>query len=35
MPFIRRYKDLGTNLDGLYEDIKKELQQDKDLTIAV
>ena len=35
MPFVRRYKDLGTNLDTLFEDIKKELQQDKDLTIAV
>ena len=35
MPFIRRYTDLGTDLDGLYDDVKKELQQDKDLTIAV
>lgn len=35
MPFVRRYKDLGTNLDTLFEDIKNELQQDKDLTIAV
>ena len=35
MPFTRRYKDLGTDLDGLYGDVKKELQQDKDLTIAV
>ena len=34
MPFVRRYRDLNTNLDGLYKDIKKELQQDKDLTIA-
>ncbi|MBL7080720.1 hypothetical protein ISS39_10385 [Candidatus Bathyarchaeota archaeon] len=33
MPFVRRYKDLSTNLDGLYQDIKKELQQDKDLTV--
>jgi len=31
---VRKYKDLNTNLDGLYQDIKKELQQDKDLTVA-
>ncbi len=35
MPFTRRYKDLATDLDGLYDGVKKELQQDKDLTIAV
>jgi hypothetical protein len=34
LPFVRKYKDLNTDLDGLYQDIKKELQQDKDLTIA-
>jgi len=34
LPFVRKYKDLNTNLDGLYQDIKKELQQDKDLTVA-
>ena len=33
MVLTRKYKDLGTNLDNLYKDIKKELQQDKDLTI--
>ena len=33
MPFVRRYKDLSTNLDGLYQDVKDVLQQDKDLTI--
>ena len=33
MALTRRYNDLGTNLDALYKDIKKELQQDKDLTI--
>jgi len=33
MVLTRRYKDLGTDLDGLHKDIKKELQQDKDLTI--
>jgi len=31
---VRRYSDLNTDLDGLYQDIKKELQQDKDLTVA-
>lgn len=34
MPFVRRYKDLGTDLDALYMDIVRELQQDKDLEIA-
>jgi hypothetical protein len=34
MPFVRKYKDLNTNLDGLYQDIQKELQQDKDLTVS-
>ena len=34
MPFTRRYKDLSTNLDGLFKDISRELQEDKDLTIA-
>ena len=33
MVLTRRYKDLGTDLKGLYKDIKKELQQDKDLSI--
>lgn len=31
---MRRYKDLNTDLDGLFQDIKKELQQDKDLTVS-
>ena len=34
MTFTRRYKDLSTNLDGLYKDIVKELQEDKDLTLV-
>ncbi|MBN2336170.1 hypothetical protein JXL21_11470 [Candidatus Bathyarchaeota archaeon] len=34
MPFVRRYKDLSTNLDGLYTDVVKELQQEKDLEIV-
>jgi len=34
MVLVRRYKDLGTNLESLYKDIKNELQQDKDLTIS-
>ena len=34
MPFVRSYKDLNTDLDGLYGDIKKALQQDKDLTVV-
>ncbi len=34
MVLTRRYKDLGTDLDGLFKDIKNELQQDKDLTIT-
>jgi len=34
MPFVRRYKDLGTDLDALYMDIISELQQEKDLEIG-
>lgn len=33
MVLTRRYKDLNTDLEGLYKDIKTELQQDKDLTL--
>ena len=33
MVLTRRYKDLETDLGTLYKDIKKELQQNKDLTI--
>lgn len=34
MPFVRRYKDLATNLDALYKDIVITLQQEKDLEVA-
>jgi hypothetical protein len=34
MPFVRRYRDMGTNLDALYGDIKNILQQDKDLVVV-
>lgn len=33
MVLTRRYKDLDTDLDALYKDIRKELQQDTDLNI--
>ena len=34
MPFVRRYKDMNTNLDALYKDIVKELQNEKELNIG-
>jgi len=34
MPFVRRYKDMNTNLDALYRDIVKELQNEKELNIG-
>ena len=34
MPFIRRYKDMNTDLDALYKDIVKELQNEKELNIG-
>ena len=34
MPFVRRYKDMNTDLDGLYKDIVKELQNEKELDIG-
>jgi len=34
MPFVRRYKDLGTDLNALYKDIVKELQNTKELNVA-
>ena len=34
MVLTRRYKDLGTDLEALYKDIKAELQQEKDLSIT-
>ena len=33
MVLTRKYKDLNTDLKALYKDIKKELQQEKDLSI--
>ena len=33
MVLTRKYRDLGTDLESLYKDIKKELQQNKDLSI--
>jgi len=34
MPFVRRYKDLNTDLDALYKDVVKELQNEKELNIG-
>ena len=34
MPFVRRYKDLNTDLDALYKDIINELQNEKELDIS-
>lgn len=34
MPLIRRYKDMNTNLDALYKDIRKELQNEKELNLG-
>ena len=34
MPFVRRYKDMNTDLEALYKDIVKELQNEKELNIA-
>ena len=34
MTFIRRYKDLNTDIDSLYKDIRKELQNTKELNIV-
>lgn len=34
MPFVRRYKDMNTDLDALYKDIVKELQNEKELNVA-
>ncbi len=34
MPFVRRYKDLNTDLEALYKDIVKELQNEKELNIG-
>ena len=34
MPIVRRFKDLGTDIDSLYIDIVDELQKEKELNIA-
>jgi hypothetical protein len=34
MPFVRRYKDMDTNLKALYADIVSELQNEKELNIG-
>ena len=34
MPFVRRYKDMDTNLKALYKDIASELQNEKELNIG-
>jgi len=34
MPFVRRYKDMNTDLNALYKDIVSELQNEKDLNIG-
>ena len=33
MPFVRTYKGMDTDLDALYKDVVKELQNTKDLNI--
>jgi hypothetical protein len=34
MPFIRRYKNMNTDLESLYKDIVKELQNEKELNVS-
>lgn len=34
MPFVRKYKDMNTDLEALYKDIAKELQNEKELDIG-
>jgi len=34
MPFVRKYKNMNTNLEALYKDVKKELQGEKELNIG-
>ncbi len=34
IPSVRRYKDLNTNIDDLYDDIVEELQKEKELNIV-
>ena len=34
MPFVRRYKEMNTDLEALYKDIVQELQNEKELNIG-
>ena len=34
MPFVRKYKNMNTDLEALYKDITKELQNEKELNIG-
>jgi hypothetical protein len=34
MPFVRRYRDIETDLDGLFKDIVQELQNVKELNVV-
>ncbi|MEX2722110.1 MAG: hypothetical protein Q6362_011965 [Candidatus Wukongarchaeota archaeon] len=34
MPLVRRYKNLGTDLEGLYKGLVMELQENKELNIT-
>lgn len=34
MPYVKRYKDLNTDLDAVYNDIKYELQTGKELNVV-
>jgi len=34
MPYVKRYKDLNTDLDAVYDDIKYELQTGKELNVV-
>jgi len=34
MPYVKRYKDLNTDLDAVYDDIKYEIQTGKELNVV-
>ena len=34
MPYVKRYKDLNTDLKAVYDDIKHELQTGKELNVV-
>ena len=34
IPFVRRYKDMNTDLEALYKDVVKELQNEKELNVG-